>query len=133
MPISLVAFATLEPRYRPDGSSLLNLMRNLGASFGISLIFTMLARNTQTSHADITASITPYSLPWIDPAGTAERFGEYGSGLLQMIDLEINRQALMIAYLDNFHVLSYLLLAIALAILLFKPVRIPGTTPEPLP
>jgi len=133
MPLSLVAFATLEPRYRPDGSSLLNLMRNLGGSFGISIIFTMLARNTQTSHADITASITPYSLPGIDPAGTAERFGEYGSGLLQMIDLEINRQALMIAYLDNFHVMAYLLLAIALAILLFKPVRIPGTTPEPAP
>ena len=127
MPVSLVAFATLETHYRPDGSSLLNLMRNLGGSFGISIIFTMLARNTQTSHADIAASITAYNLPGIDPGASAERFGEYGLGSLQMIDAEINRQALMIAYIDNFHVMALLLLLIALAALLLRPPIIPGT------
>jgi len=102
-------------------------LRNLGGSFGISIIFTMLARNTQTSHADIAASITAYNLPGIDPGASAERFGEYGLGSLQMIDAEINRQALMIAYIDNFHVMALLLLLIALAALLLRPPIIPGT------
>lgn len=120
-PMSILAFATLAPQYRPDGSSLLNLCRNLGGSFGISFIMTMLARNTQISHADMAANVTAYSLPVLDPGSTAERFGELGTAVLQLIDAEINRQALMIAYIDNFHVMSIFVLLVALVVFLLKP------------
>lgn len=133
MPMTIAAFTTLDPRYRPDGSSLLNLMRNLGGSFGISAIFTMLSRNTQTGHADMAANITPYRLPGIDPTLLVDRFGVYGTGVLQAIDGEINRQALMIAYLDNFRVMSILIVFFALGALLLKPARVrAGRPPEPL-
>ncbi len=123
MPMNIIAFATLEPEYRPDGASLLNLMRNLGSSFGISIVMAMLSRNVQTSHADIATHITSYNLPGIDPATTADRFGELGTVFLQMIDAEINRQALMIAYIDNFHAMAIFILCVAPLSLLLKPVR----------
>lgn len=123
-PITIAAYSTLPQQYRPDGSSLLNLMRNLGGSFGISIIFTMISRNTQVSHSDLTSHVTSFSLPAIDPAAMSARFGEIGGSALALIDAEINRQALMIAYIDNFYAMSILVAVIAIIPLFIKPIRV---------
>ena len=126
MPINVAALSMLKPQHRPDGTSLLNLMRNVGGSFGISAIVTMLSRNTQTSHSDLAAHVTSFNLPSIDLASTTARLGEYGSAVLYAIDGEINRQALMIAYIDNFYAMTFFIVAVALSVLLLKPIRIKG-------
>ena len=41
------AFATLAPAYRNEGTAVFSLIRNIGSSIGISLVTTMLTRNTQ--------------------------------------------------------------------------------------
>jgi DHA2 family multidrug resistance protein len=133
MPMNMVAFATLEPQYRPDGSSLLNLMRNLGGSFGISVIVTMLSRNTQTSHADIAANVTSFSFSALDPLNISDRFGDYGTAVLQIIDGEVSRQALMVAYIDNFHAMAIFILCAAPIALLLKPMRMQQAARTPLP
>ena len=121
VPINLLAFSTLLPRHRTDGTTLMTLFRNLGASFGISAIVTVLARNMQTSHADIAASVTSYNLP-VDPASVAGQLGSVGDAAMTVLNGEVTRQAAMIAYLDNFYMLFWLLLAISpLALLLKKP------------
>jgi MFS transporter, DHA2 family, multidrug resistance protein len=121
VPINMIAFSTLLPRYRTDGTTLMTLFRNLGASFGISTIVSVLSRNMQTSHADIAGSVTSYNLP-VDPASTTAQLGTMGEAAMAMLNGEVTRQAAMIAYLDNFYMLFWLLLAIApLAWLLKKP------------
>ena len=65
-PMNLVAFSTIKPELRPDGSSLLALFRNLGGSLGISAIVTLLARNQQISHSDIAANVTAAIIPGIN-------------------------------------------------------------------
>jgi len=121
MPLNLIAFATLPPRLRTDGSSLLNLMRSLGASVGISLITSQLSRSIQISHSDLGAHITPYTLPGIDPS-TADRLGTIGQSGLRILDLEINRQAAMIAYLNDFKMMAVLVaIAVPLSLLLRSP------------
>ena len=72
-PMNLVAFATIKPELRPDGSSLLALFRNLGGSVGISLIITLLARNQQTSHADLVSIINAAALPMFHEIPYARR------------------------------------------------------------
>jgi MFS transporter, DHA2 family, multidrug resistance protein len=74
------------------------------------VVTTLLARNLQVSHSDLAAHITPYSLPLADPS-VIERLGQYGESAAAMLDLEINRQALMIAYLDDFHAMMLVTLA----------------------
>lgn len=129
VPINLIAFSSLAPKYRTDGTTLMTLFRNLGSSFGISVIVTTLARNIQTSHADIGANVTSFNVPAIDPAATAEVLGGPGASLLYMLDGEVNRQAAMIAYIDNFYMLFWLILCIApLAWLVKRPVT-PGDQP----
>jgi DHA2 family multidrug resistance protein len=125
VPMNMVAFGTLSPAHRPDGATLMTLFRNLGSSVGISVITTMFARNLQTSHADVGAHITANSLPAIDPAATAMVFGAAGDALLTMVDGEVNRQAAMIAYIDNFYAMFWVLLFFSpLAWLLRKPKQI---------
>lgn len=122
VPVNLIAFSSLSPEYRTDGTTLMTLFRNLGSSFGISIIVTVLARNIQTSHADIGAHVTSFNVPAIDPAAIAEFGGGPGASLLYMLDGEVNRQAAMIAYIDNFYLLFWLILFIApLAWLVKRP------------
>lgn len=126
VPVNLIAFSSLSPRFRTDGTTLMTLFRNLGSSFGISVIVTQLARNIQTAHADIGANVTSFNVPAIDPASTAEILGSTGSGLLYMIDGEVNRQAAMIAYLDNFYMLFWLVLCVAPIAWIVKRPSAPG-------
>lgn len=126
IPLNGVAFSTLPMRLRTDGSSLLYLFRSLGGSFGISVMTTMLARNMQISHEDLAGHITSSSMPTVDPS-SADRLGSVGEAALQMINLEINRQAAMIAYLDDFKLMMFLLIAISPLIFLLKPGKpLPG-------
>ena len=107
-------------RMRTDGSSLLYLFRSLGGSFGISVMTTMLARNMQTSHEDLAAHVTASSMSAVDPS-TADRLGSMGEAALQMVNLEINRQAAMIAYLDDFKLMMIILIVISPLVFFLKP------------
>lgn len=129
VPVNLIAFASLSPKYRTDGTTLMTLFRNLGSSFGISVIVTVLARNIQTSHADIGANVTSFNVPAIDPAAVAEVLGGPGASLLYMLDGEVNRQAAMIAYIDNFYMLFWLILFIAPLAWIVKRPGSPGGKP----
>ena len=126
MPMNLAAFSTVQAAFRPDASSLFSLMRNIGGSFGISCIVTMISRNSQIGHAEIAANVTANSVPTIDPLPFAQRFGDAGTAMFRMIDLEVTRQALMTAYLDVFYLMAILMIVLGIAFLLVKPIRIGG-------
>jgi MFS transporter, DHA2 family, multidrug resistance protein len=129
IPLNGLAFATLPMRLRTDGSALLYLFRSLGGSFGISIMTTMLARSVQTSHADLAGHVTQNSLPSVDPS-TADRLGPLGEAGLRVLDMEINRQAAMIGYLNDFQLMMYLLIAMSPLIFLLRPAKgPPGTQP----
>jgi DHA2 family multidrug resistance protein len=129
IPLNAVAFSTLPMRFRTDGSSLLYLFRNLGGSFGISLMTTMLARNMQTSHEDLASHVTASSMSVVDPS-TADRLRPIGEAAMQMVNLEINRQAAMIAYLDNFKLMMIMLIIVSPLVFFLKPGKAaPGQQP----
>ena len=58
-PINLAALASLKGAEIPQGVSLLNLMRQLGGSFGIAYLSTHIANMTQIHHADLVQNIYP--------------------------------------------------------------------------
>lgn len=110
IPLQVSAFATLSPHLRTDGSSLLNLFRSLGASAGISWTTVLLARNIQTSHADLGANITAATGSLVD-VSTIDRFQTLGDSAISLLDAEVNRQAAMIAYVDDFWAMMWVTLA----------------------
>lgn len=111
VPLQTLAFETLATRFRTTGAALLNLSRNIGGSIGISVVSTELVRLTQESHADIAAHVTERSIPSINPV-LLENLGHYGNAVLAYVNLEVTRQALFIAYLDDFKMMMIITFAI---------------------
>ncbi|MFT3977812.1 MAG: DHA2 family efflux MFS transporter permease subunit [Sphingomonas bacterium] len=121
MPMNALAFATLDNRYRTDGASLLNLMRSIGQSAGISMVSVLLARNIQVSHSDLVQHVTQDKLPGIS-VGQIDQFGSLADSVFAFADAMVNQQAGMIAYIDDFYLMSWITLAAApLVLLLRKP------------
>jgi DHA2 family multidrug resistance protein len=120
VPLNTVAFGTLAAKYRTTAAALFNLSRSIGGSIGISIMTLLLARNVQVSHSDLASHITRYSIPPVPPAIT-EGAPAATQTVLAMLDMEINRQALMIAYIDDFKAMMIIsLLATPLLLLLKK-------------
>ncbi|WP_085809564.1 DHA2 family efflux MFS transporter permease subunit [Sphingomonas sp. TZW2008] len=121
MPLNALAFATLDGKYRTDGASLLNLFRSIGQSAGISMVTVLLARNIQTSHADLSQHVTRNVVAGLD-LGQLDRFGSLADAAVSFADGMVNKQAAMIAYLDDFYLMSWIsFAAVPLVLLLQKP------------
>lgn len=126
IPLNLSAFSTLAPQQRTEGASLMNLFRNIGASVGISVVTALLGYNIQSEHMSIGGHVTAYSVSSIDPS-ISGALGSTGEGLMAMVDAEVNRQAAMIAYLDDFKLMMILtIIALPLVVLLKR-----ATKPQP--
>lgn len=110
MPLNLLAFSYVSPQHRTDGSSLLYLSRSLGGSIGISLTTATLARSIQTNHEELAGRITATSFNMVDPS-TADRMGPIGEAALSILNGEVTRQAAMISYLNDFHLMMLVVAA----------------------
>ncbi|UIP05543.1 DHA2 family efflux MFS transporter permease subunit [Erythrobacter sp. SDW2] len=110
IPLNVTAFSTLPGRLRTDGSSLLNLSRSLGASVGISITTLLLGVNIQTAHQELGSHVTSATVNSVD-ISALDRFQPAGDVVMRMIDNEVNRQAAMIAYVDDFYLMMWLALA----------------------
>jgi DHA2 family multidrug resistance protein len=112
VPLQTLAFETLATRFRTTGAALLNLSRNIGGSVGISIVSTELVRLTQVSHADMAAQITQQTLPTADPTLLQTIAPVAGPAALAYINAIITKQALFIAYLDDFKMMMIITFAI---------------------
>jgi len=61
IPVSQLAYSFLPKEKNNKASSLTNLFRNQGASFGIAFVTTVLARRTQYHHSVLVAHATPFA------------------------------------------------------------------------
>jgi len=131
IPLQVSAFATLAPRLRTEGSSLLNLFRSLGASVGIALMTVLLGSNIQTSHSVLAGHITAATGSVID-VSTIDRFQALGDMALRIMDAEVNRQAAMIAYINDFWLMMWITIAAApLAFFMRSNPHMQGKLPPP--
>ena len=110
VPISTVAFSTLPAALRNEGTAFFNLQRNIGSAIGISVVQTLLTRNTQIMHASLAEHVTPYNLG--NPAFAASHIDPDSLSGLAILNHTITNQASMIAYLDDYKLMLLLTLAV---------------------
>jgi DHA2 family multidrug resistance protein len=117
VPLAAATFATLTPALRNEGTAIFSLTRNLGSSIGISVVNTLLTRNTQIMHATLGEHVTRYS-----PVLRARLSGGSPSlHTLAGLNATVTEQAAMIAYNNDFQLMMVLsLAAIPLVFLLRK-------------
>jgi DHA2 family multidrug resistance protein len=131
VPINTSAYAYVPKEQRNGASSLISLARNIGGSFGISLVTSLLARRSQAHLSSMVGHLTP-----LDPA-FAERLGQLVSGLrvhpADPVDrVELGRrviwemalgQARALAYVDLFRYLAVAFLVLVPLVLLMRRAR----------
>jgi MFS transporter, DHA2 family, multidrug resistance protein len=118
VPLAAAAFATLTPALRNEGTAIFSLVRNLGSSIGISVVNTLLTRNTQIMHSTLGEHVSRYS-----PVLRAQMSGGGTPSFRTLAELNatVTEQAAMIAYNNDFKLMMVLsLAAIPFVVLLRK-------------
>jgi DHA2 family multidrug resistance protein len=101
VPITVVAFDTLEAKDYAEASSIFHLLRNIGSSFFISLSIAEIVRTAGANYSRMTEMITPYNRALTTPGLTGAWTFDTVPGLAKVAS-EIARQSAMIGYLNAF-------------------------------
>ena len=114
VPATQLAYSYLPKEKNNKASSLTNLFRNQGGSFGIALVTTLLSRRMQYHQSVLVTHVTTLDQPLnATVSGIATRFVEHGSSIadssvsaLAQVYAIVQQQATMLAFLDCFWVLG---------------------------
>ncbi len=134
IPINVAAFAYVPREKTNMGTGIINLARNIGASVGIATVTTLLERRTQVHQARLMEHVNRFSAAYHNMLnGTQTRLVSAGSGLAQasaqahgMIYNTVQRQAAMLAFIDNFKMLGVVFFAVIPALLLMRKPKAPS-------
>jgi DHA2 family multidrug resistance protein len=104
-PLSVMAYTTLTPQLRGEGTAMQSLSRNIGSAIGVSVTSFTLTRGVQATHADIASGITPFD--------RTLQMGDEASRLLNpatrhgaaLLDQMIDHQARIIAYNNDYRLM----------------------------
>ena len=114
--VTFTTMAAVPREQMNNASSIFNLLRNLGGSFGVAFVTTLLSRRTQYHHSILAEHMGPlnpgFNLRLAALAShLAARLGEFAdtTGLaLGAIYQELNRQAASLAYADAFYIQGWI-------------------------
>jgi MFS transporter, DHA2 family, multidrug resistance protein len=120
IPLQVVAFATLDAKFRGDGTALLSLLRNVGSAIGISVTSFMLAQSVQAVHADLAAFANPFNRVFQGNGAITRLLNPGTAHGAQMLDGLINQQALSIAYTNDFKLMMLTSLPTLLLLLMMR-------------
>jgi DHA2 family multidrug resistance protein len=134
VPVSSLAYSYLPANKNNKASSITNLFRNLGGSFGVAFVTTLLERRMQFHHSVLVQHLTPEN-PLFREAlqAAAQRFLSAGASAAQaaqkaygLVSQTVDRQAAMLGFLDCFQVLGWIACAGILLGLATRPFRAGG-------
>jgi len=121
VPLSTFGFATIAQELRPEASSFSILIRNLGGSAGVAAIQAYTISNGQATHATLSAHVTADN-----PVLRSLTPGNFSPDTVQgalALNSEINRQAMMVAYVNDFWLLTIICALCIPLVLLMKTQR----------
>lgn len=135
VPINTVAYSYLPREKNNAASGLINLARNVGASMGISYVTTMLDRRAQFHQSRLAAHLDPAN-PRLQQmlhgaAGALQARGNPRAvqQAYSLLQFNVQRQATMLSYIDNFYILAIVSLCLIPLVLLVKKPRRGGAIP----
>ncbi len=127
-PINLAAFSSLKGIEIAQGSSMLNLTRQLGGSFGIAILSTYLTRMNATHYSNLTSHLYAGN-PLLEQrlrllsAGFVSRGYDLATAksmALQVLDFSVQKQASTMAYNNAFLLIGISMLLVSPAVLLLR-------------
>jgi MFS transporter, DHA2 family, multidrug resistance protein len=128
VPINTAAYAFLPREKNNAASGLMNLARNIGGSVGISLVTTQLDRRTQVHLHDLSRNLSASNPAFQSTLqGATRAMQAHGASAAYatqqayaLIEGTLQRQASMLAYIDDFRLLGISILAMVPLVFLMK-------------
>jgi len=118
VPLSTVAFLSIPPHLRTDGTSMLTLMRNVASSIGISIVISQLTEGTRRSYAILNEHINPFNhaIQMPDVRRLIDLSTDAGRA---MADAMLKAQAQIISFSHDYQMVAlFILISIPLAIMI---------------
>jgi DHA2 family multidrug resistance protein len=127
VPLTTLTMSTLPNEQMGRGTGLYNLTRNMGASFGVSMVTTLLVRGGQRHQALLVGHLTPYDPSFRQFLHQFDSYFALHSGTTEALqrayDLVyemLRQQAMLLSYVDDFRLLAILTLCCLPFLLLFR-------------
>lgn len=114
IPSNTLAFATVAGELRTEGASITTLVRNIGSAVGISVMQAIFLINMQTSYSDLIQNVRPDN-PVLGQIQSVDQLGVWVP--------EVARQAAMVSYISDFHLIMLLTLAATPLAFLMRPAK----------
>ncbi len=126
-PLSTLAYVTLSPVHRTEGTIVATMTRSLGSSAGISVIQAGIISQSAMAHSVLAEHVQPSSPVFtsVNPS-----FMNPDSALgIQILNGEVTRQASMIAYDSVFGMMIPMVICMIPLLLFLRPPAAPASTP----
>lgn len=128
-PLTTAAVGHLRQEQMGNATGIYNLMRNLGGSFGIALVSTMIIRRAQVHHAYMVAHLTPFNTVYVQTvAGLTRALTPQSGPVLAHAQAQgliynlLQGQASLWAFVENFRLFGVFSLCCIPMVFLFKRV-----------
>jgi DHA2 family multidrug resistance protein len=128
VPLTTLSLGAVSKEQMANASGLFNMVRTIGGSIGIALLITFLSRGAQVHQNYLTAHIHPYN-PELWQRFALAHSGALpetvGGGMLDgsflaLIYREVQQQALLMSFVDDFRLLAYIFLALSPIVFLMR-------------
>jgi DHA2 family multidrug resistance protein len=137
VPVNIIAYSQLRPDQNNKASSLTNLFRNWGGSFGIAFVTTAVERRENLHQLNLGSHLAASSQSLQQ---TTQRMLDYlmqhgftsadaGPASLGLLYQQLVRQSLFLAFMDCFRVIGWLTLAMVPLVLLVRKFKAGGDAP----
>lgn len=127
IPLTTLTLSTIRREEMGNATAVYNLLRNLGGSFGVAFVTTVLARRAQFHQYRLVEHLTPFDPSYRSALqrgsemlhnGGGEAAGQ--AGALGGIYREMLRQASMLSFNDAFHIISAIMICVLPLVLLMR-------------
>jgi DHA2 family multidrug resistance protein len=128
IPLTTMTMSGIRKEEMGNASAIYNLLRNLGGSFGVAFVTTILSRREQFHQARLVEHVTPFDRTYQIISGKTAQVLQYkgldgsssGNGGPGVIYRELLRQASMLSFNDAFHLVSIMMVCILPLVLLMR-------------
>ncbi|MGI0135025.1 MAG: MFS transporter, partial [Candidatus Micrarchaeaceae archaeon] len=114
IPISTLTLGAVTNEEMGTASGLFNMVRTIGGSVGIALLIAMLSGDSQVYQNYLAGQVNVFHLQvwrhlYPAAAGMLKHLTRHGQApLMAMVYQEVQRQALVMAYVDDFRIIAYI-------------------------
>ncbi|HZO81207.1 MAG TPA: DHA2 family efflux MFS transporter permease subunit [Candidatus Binataceae bacterium] len=125
IPLTTVALGAVRREQMGNASGLFNMVRSVGGSVGIALLITMLSRNQQTHQSHLVEHLNLFN-PRLQSAfalaasGAIPGLGRNHAPVFGMMYGEVQRQALVLSFLDDFRLIAMIFFALVPMVYLMR-------------